>query len=59
MTTPTAPDPASSAIDLPDRLCTWCKIPMAKRLVAGGQFIHYTCPKCTFQHTTKNPAHTS
>ena len=26
---------------------------MTKRLVAGGQFIHYTCPKCVFQHTTK------
>ncbi len=39
--------------DLPDRLCTWCKVAMTKRLVAGGQFIHYTCPKCVFQHTTK------
>jgi hypothetical protein len=39
--------------DIPDRLCTWCKVPMRKRLVAGGQFIHYTCPKCIFQHTTK------
>ncbi len=26
---------------------------MTKRLVAGGRFIHYTCPKCVFQHTTK------
>ena len=26
---------------------------MTKRLVAGGQFIHYTCPKCVFQHTTQ------
>jgi hypothetical protein len=39
--------------DLPDRLCTWCKVPMNKRLVASGQFIHYTCPKCIFQHTTR------
>ena len=39
--------------DIPDRLCTWCKVPMRKRLVGGGQFIHYTCPKCIFQHTTK------
>lgn len=39
--------------DIPDRLCTWCKVPMRKRLVAGGQFIHYTCPQCIFQHTTK------
>lgn len=38
---------------IPDRLCTWCKIPMLKRLVAGGQFIHYTCPKCIFQHTSR------
>jgi hypothetical protein len=40
---------------LPDRLCTWCKVPMTKRLVAGGKFIHYTCPKCVFQHTIKRP----
>jgi hypothetical protein len=45
----TAPPPR----DIPDRLCTWCKVPMKKRLVASGQFIHYTCPKCIFQHTTK------
>ncbi len=38
---------------LPDRLCTWCKVPMKKRLVGGKQFIHYTCPKCVFQHTTR------
>lgn len=38
--------------DIPDRLCTWCNVPMMKRLVGGGQFIHYTCPKCIFQHTT-------
>jgi hypothetical protein len=39
--------------DLPDRVCTWCKVPMKKRLVASGQFIHYTCPKCIFQHTMR------
>jgi hypothetical protein len=44
---------AAPAADLPDRSCTWCKVPMNKRLVGGGQFIHYTCPKCIFQHTTK------
>jgi hypothetical protein len=49
-----APDPAQADLaDVPERLCTWCKIPMLKRLVAAGQFIHYTCPKCIFQHTTK------
>ena len=55
MTEPSAsPSNASSpTADLPDRLCTWCKVAMTKRLVAGGQFIHYTCPKCVFQHTTK------
>jgi hypothetical protein len=26
---------------------------MKKRLVASGQFIHYTCPKCIFQHTMR------
>jgi hypothetical protein len=50
-TSPNAP--ASTASELPDRLCTWCKVPMNKRLVASGQFIHYTCPKCIFQHTTR------
>ena len=44
---------ATPAADIPDRLCTWCKVLMKKRLVASGQFIHYTCPKCIFQHTTK------
>ena len=39
--------------DIPDRLCTWCRVPMKKRLVGGRQFIHYTCPKCVFQHTTR------
>ncbi len=53
-----APSPALSpqtpqTNELPDRLCTWCKVPMKKRLVGGGLFIHYTCPKCVFQHTTK------
>ncbi|MDE3118148.1 MAG: hypothetical protein KGL03_03945 [Nitrospirota bacterium] len=47
----TAPDAALAAI--PDRNCTWCKVPMAKRLVGGGAYIHYTCPKCIFQHTSK------
>lgn len=42
-----------SLTELPDRLCTWCKVPMKKRLVGGAQFVHYTCPKCVFQHTTK------
>ena len=44
---------ATQHTDIPDRLCTWCKVTMKKRLVAGGRFIHYTCPKCIFQHTTK------
>ena len=47
---------AAPLSEIPDRSCTWCKISMMKRLVAGGQFIHYTCPQCIFQHTTKNPA---
>lgn len=48
------PDPQPAVLDeIPDRLCTWCKVTMKKRLVGGGQFIHYTCPKCIFQHTTK------
>ena len=48
------PDPAAPSLtEIPDRNCTWCKIPMMKRLVGGGQFIHYTCPKCIFQHTSK------
>ena len=47
---------AAPTAELPDRLCTWCKVAMTKRLVAGGQFIHYTCPKCVFQHTTKRTA---
>jgi hypothetical protein len=39
--------------ELPERLCTWCKVSMSKRLVGGGLYIHYTCPKCVFQHTSK------
>ncbi len=39
--------------EIPERLCTWCQVPMNRRLVGGGQFIHYTCPKCVFQHTSK------
>lgn len=55
---PDAPSPAPppqtpQTNDLPDRLCTWCKVSMTKRLVGGGRFIHYTCPQCIFQHTTK------
>ena len=52
---PTQPSqaPESAEASLPDRLCTWCKVPMTKRLVAGGKFLHYTCPKCVFQHTIK------
>jgi len=26
---------------------------MTKRLVGGGLYIHYTCPKCIFQYTSK------
>lgn len=44
---------AAALVELPDRSCTWCKVPMMKRLVGDGKFIHYTCPKCIFQHTTK------
>jgi hypothetical protein len=40
-------------MELPERLCTWCRVLMKKRLVGGNQFIHYTCPKCIFQHTTR------
>ena len=50
-------DTAAALAEVPDRLCTWCKVPMMKRLVAGGQFIHYTCPKCVFQHTIKRTPH--
>lgn len=62
VTSPT-PDPAPTSADLPDRLCTWCGVAMKKRLVGGKQFVHYTCPKCIFQHTTRlgpkplSPAH--
>jgi hypothetical protein len=61
MTTPQneRSDPTHSGLaDVPERLCTWCKIPMLKRLVADGQFIHYTCPKCIFQHTSKRSSST-
>ncbi|HXV68120.1 MAG TPA: hypothetical protein VD738_04270 [Nitrospira sp.] len=48
------PSPADApSMDLPDRQCTWCQVPMKKRLVGGQQYIHYTCPKCIFQHTTR------
>ena len=45
--------PVCSICDTPDRDCTWCKVPMTKRLVADGKFLHYLCPKCVFQHTSK------
>ena len=45
--------PTAATAEIPDRLCTWCKVPMRKRLVGGGAFIHYTCPKCVFQHASK------
>ncbi len=55
MTTPSAPQPeqTKTPADIPDRDCTWCKVPMKKRLVGGGAYIHYTCPRCVFQHTSK------
>ena len=61
--TPSDPTLTTPSAGLPDRLCTWCKVPMKKRLVGGKQFVHYTCPKCVFQHTTRlgpkpvSPAH--
>ena len=45
--------PVCSTCDTPERNCTWCKVPMTKRLVADGKFLHYVCPKCVFQHTSK------
>ncbi len=60
---PSIPIPNPPSGDLPDRLCTWCRVSMKKRLVGGMQFVHYTCPKCVFQHTTRlgqkppSPAH--
>jgi hypothetical protein len=54
----TEPVHSTNPAEAPDRLCTWCKVVMTKRLVAGGQFVHYTCPKCVFQHTTKRAAKT-
>ena len=48
-----AGDTHTASAQLPDRLCTWCKVPMKKRLVGANQFVHYTCPKCVFQHTTR------
>jgi hypothetical protein len=61
--TPSTPIPTQPSADLPDRLCTWCQVTMKKRFVGGKQFVHYTCPKCIFQHTTRldqpppDPAH--
>ena len=31
--TPSNPNPAPPSADLPDRLCTWCRVVMKKRLV--------------------------
>jgi hypothetical protein len=59
MSTPTpkpTPPTADSLESIPDRLCTWCKVSMRKRLVGEQAFIHYTCPKCIFQHATKYQA---
>jgi hypothetical protein len=28
-------------------------VPMSKKLVGNGKFLHYLCPKCIFQHTSK------
>ncbi len=59
MTTPSSPSPRqatqpdTAAAAIPDRTCAWWKVPMTKRLVGGGLYIHYTCPKCIFQHTSK------
>ena len=50
---------ANAPNSLPERDCTWCKIPMTKRLVGEGRFIHYTCPSCIFQHTSKQPTPSS
>ena len=33
--------PDVSLTELPDRLCTWCQVPMKKRLVGRKQFVHY------------------
>ncbi|MDA0737340.1 MAG: hypothetical protein O2999_07925 [Nitrospirae bacterium] len=45
--------PSMPESELPDRQCAWCKINMQKRLVGEDRFIHYTCPACIFQHTSK------
>ncbi len=62
-TTPVSRNGASvqvcAACDTPDRNCTWCKVPMTKKLVGNGQYLHYICPKCVFQHTTKYPGKTT
>jgi hypothetical protein len=42
--------------DIPDRTCTWCKLSMRKKLVGNGRYVHYICPKCVFQHTSKYTA---
>ncbi|MFM8551753.1 MAG: hypothetical protein ACKOCD_05460 [Nitrospiraceae bacterium] len=51
--TPRPDQTTATLAAIPDRNCTWCKVPMAKRLVGGGLYLHYTCPKCIFQHTSK------
>jgi hypothetical protein len=48
-----APPPAPAQAALPDRECTWCKVPMMKRLVGEGHYLHYTCPTCLCQHTLR------
>jgi hypothetical protein len=50
---PRSEQPAAAPETIPDRLCTWCKVPMIKRLVGRGAYIHYTCPQCIFQHASK------
>jgi hypothetical protein len=40
---------------IPDRMCTWCQLAMIKKLVGNGRYVHYICPKCVFQHTSKYP----
>jgi hypothetical protein len=45
--------------NIPDRTCAWCKLPMEKRLVGNGRYVHYLCPKCVFQHTSKYTAPTA
>ena len=39
--------------EIPERMCTWCNLRMKKKLVGNGRYVHYICPKCVFQHTSK------